>query len=93
MKVYLVGHSGPEHQWIEGVYKNKADALKAFEKIRLDLLEKAKSGLKWCKKEKTDGGWGAKMYKEIIKRLSEKNPDKINNYPQETPYIHEMELK
>ncbi len=33
------------------------------------------------------------MWNEIIKNLSCKNPEKIDNYPHETPYIHEWEIK
>jgi len=117
MKVFLVGHSGPEHQWVEGVYKNKEDALKVFEKIRLDLLANAKHMMEWSKEDAQEhlkkGTWfdgkpfddgnisyfkelanhGSEMYKEIIERLSEPDPDKIDNYPQETPFIKEEELK
>jgi len=116
-KIYLAGHSGPEHNYVEGAYRNYDDAHKSFEKLRLDLLRAAKEGLKWSIKDAKEslkrGKWfdgrkydkdsikyfkkiaahGSEMYKEIIKRLQEKDPKKIDNYPQETPYITEMELK
>ena len=88
--VYLVGHQGPEHDYVEGVYRNYEDALVTFEKIRLDLLKDAEKGLKYAQKESR---WSVGMYKEIIKKLGEKDPKKIDNYPQETPYIKEQELK
>lgn len=117
MKIYIVGHQGPEHQWVEGVYRNKDDALKAFEAIRLELLDKAKDMLEYTKRYAKEhlekGTWfdgkkfteeniayfkkeeenGGDIYLDIIKCLGEKDPDKIDNYPQETPYIREMELK
>ena len=115
--IYLVGHSGPEHQWVKGAYDSYDKALKVFQKIRLDLLDNAKSSLEWSKKDAKEhldkGVWydgekiseeslkhfkdtadkGSEMYIEIIERLSETDPDKIDNYPQETPYIHKEELK
>jgi hypothetical protein len=35
---------------------------------------------------------GEDMYLEMIKNLSEEDPEKIDNYPQETPYIKEQEV-
>jgi hypothetical protein len=35
---------------------------------------------------------GDDMYLEMIKNLSEEDPEKIDNYPQETPYIKEQEV-
>ena len=37
--------------------------------------------------------YGKDMWKEIIKNLSCKYPKKIDNYPQETPYIQEMKVE
>jgi len=115
--VYVVGNCGPEHDMLEGIYRNKEDALKAFEEIRVGLLEEAKHMLLWsiedAKEHLKKGEWfggkkfdegniayfkdiaenGSDMYKEIISRLSETDPAKIDNYPQETPYIHEEELQ
>jgi hypothetical protein len=36
---------------------------------------------------------GDDMYLEMIKKLSCKDPDKIDNYPHETPYIEKMEVE
>ena len=115
--VYVVGNSGPEHDILEGIYRNKEDALIAFEESRVSLLEEAKRLLLWsiedAKEHLKKGEWfdgkkfdedniahfkdiaenGSDMYKEIISRLSEIDPAKIDNYPQETPYIREEELK
>ena len=115
--VYVVGNCGPEHDTLEGIYRNKVDAMKAFEEIRLSLLEEAKHMLLWsiedAKEHLKKGEWfdgkkfdegniayfkdiaenGSDMYKEIISRLSETDPAKIDNYPQETPYIREEELQ
>lgn len=115
--VYLVGHSGPEDQWVEGVYDSYDKALKVFERVRLELLDDAKGMLEWSKKDAKEyldkGTWfdgekisediiahfkktaenGSDIFLDIIKRLSETDPKKIDNYPQETPFIQEEELK
>lgn len=87
MKVYLVGDHGPEHNFVISVHKTMGGALKAFQARRLKLLEEAKEGLK-----READGCMKEMYEEIVTKLSETNPDKIDNYPQETPYIREMDV-
>lgn len=84
MKVWLVGHEGPEHNFIMKICSSKKIALIEWNKLRLELLKRAKEGLKYCKK---GGGFGIEMYLEMIKNLKCTNPEKINNYPQETPFI------
>jgi len=36
---------------------------------------------------------GEDIYLEMIKNLSCEDPEKVNNYPQDTPYIKEQEVK
>ena len=86
MKVYIVGDNGPEHNSISSIHKTYKGALKAWGKLRLELLEDAKSSLSKAK-DMDD------IYKRIVKNLSCKDPDKIDNYPHETPYIREYEVK
>ncbi|MFA4819745.1 MAG: hypothetical protein WC613_02180 [Candidatus Aenigmatarchaeota archaeon] len=86
MKIYIVGDHGPEHNSIHSVHKTREGALKAWNRRRLYLLREARQFLKGSK-------YGKDMWKEIIKNLSCKDPKKIDNYPQETPYIQEMEVK
>jgi acyl-CoA reductase-like NAD-dependent aldehyde dehydrogenase len=88
LKVYLVGDHGPEHSHVISVHKTKEGALKAFQARRMELLEEAKERLK-----QGDSDWAKEMFKETVKNLSEKNPDKIDNGAQETPFIRKMELK
>lgn len=87
MKVYIVGDCGPEHNSIMSVHKSYNNALKVWNKLRLELLNRAKSSLKNRDKDSED------MYKEMVKNLSCKDPKKIDNYPHETPYINEYKLK
>lgn len=116
--VYLVGHSGPEHDFVMGVHKSYNGAFKAWNKLRLDLLEEAKRGLKYSKEDAKrslkKGKWndedkpfskettdyfkkiadnGNSMYLEMIEKLSCEDPKKIDNYPQDTPYVREQEIE
>ncbi len=87
MKIYVVGDCGPEHNSVFSVHKTYSGALKAWNKLRLELLNKAKHNL-----EKSDK-YSKSMYKTMVKNLSCKNPGKIDNYPHETPYIWDYMLK
>lgn len=84
MKVYLVGDHGPEHNSIRSIHKTRQGALKAWNELRLELLENAKSFLKEEPNEE--------MWQRIVKNLECEEPDKMDNYPHETPYIQEMEV-
>ena len=87
MKIYIVGDSGPEHNSIFSIHETYKGALKSWNKLRIDLLNKAKYSLKKNHK------WSRDMYMEMIKNLSCTDPEKIDNYPQETPYIREYKLE
>lgn len=86
MKLYVVGDYGPEHNSIGSIHKTYKGAFKAWNKLRLGLLRHAKSFLKGNETDRD-------MFEEMVKKLSCRDPKKIDNYPQETPYIHEYELK
>jgi hypothetical protein len=106
MKVYLVGDYGPEHDSLEGIYKDKKKALQVFQEHRLTLLKNAQRGLQYSKdnakeylqKREESEYWkkiaeeGDEMYLCMIKNLQEEDPVKIDNYPHETPYLKEMEV-
>ena len=77
--VYLVGDHGPEHNSIHSIHKTYKEARKAWNNLRLDLLEEMESFLK---KDQTNEMWQC-----IVKNLSCEDPENIDNYPQETPYI------
>lgn len=87
-KVFIVGDSGPEHNSIRSVHLTRAGALAAWNELRLELLRNAKSFLE---SDKDTGD--SDMWQAMIKNLSCEDPDKIDNYPGETPYIRECEVK
>jgi hypothetical protein len=86
MKVYVVGDCGPEHDSLRSIHKTRKGALKAWNELRLELLGKVKSSLK-------DEKSGNEMWERIIKNLSCKDPEKIDNYPHETPYVQEYSVE
>jgi hypothetical protein len=86
MKVYLVGHDGPEHNSVESVHKSYSGAFKSWNKLRIELLDRAKYYLK-------EATYGKEMWERIVRGLSCEDPKKIDNYPHETPYIIEYEVE
>jgi hypothetical protein len=94
MKIYLVGERYAEGDYIDSVYKTYEGAKKEWNKKRLKMLRERQSTLK---RQKV--GVGSKcidsyirLLEEIIKKLKEKDPAKIDCWPHCTPYIQEMEL-
>ena len=86
MKVYIVGDCGAEHNSVYTLHKTYEGALKAWNKLRLELLESAKSHLK------NDKAADKEMWQRIVNNLSCKDPKEIDNHPHETPYIRECML-
>lgn len=90
MKIYIVGDDGPEHNSIHSVHRTYEGALKVWNDLRLDLLERAKSSLKSSLKRDSSS---REMWQRMANHLSCEDPKKIDNYPHETPYIREYEVK
>ncbi len=86
MKIFIVGDCGPEHNSIKSVHKTYKGAFKAWNDLRLYLLQQVQHFSKNDKEDK-------EMWEKIIKNLSCEDPEKIDNYPHETPYISEYEVK
>lgn len=86
MIVYVVGDHGPEHNSIRSVHRTYEGAFKEWNKLRIELLREAQSLLK---KEDTC----IDIWKRMVKNLQCKDPKKIDNFPQETPYIKEWAVE
>jgi len=89
--VYLVGHCGPEHDVLMAITFRKSKALKLFTELRMDLLEDNMERYVYWEKEGNSVG-ALEMYKDIIQSLKEPDPEKIDSYPHETPYIRTMRI-
>jgi len=89
MKVYTVGDDGPEHNNVISLHKTYDGAFQAWNERRQELLKEARSSLRRCKKR---GKHWRDIWEPMVKSLSCKDPEKIDNYPHETPYIREMEI-
>jgi hypothetical protein len=88
-KVWLVGTCDVEFTVTRYVCNTKEKALERWEELRLELIKGAKEGLEFCKME----GYSIGIYERIIDNLIATNdPEKMDNYPQERPFIYEMEL-
>jgi hypothetical protein len=93
-KVWLVGTCDVEFTDTRYVCIMKEKALLRWEELRLELIDRIKDQMNYFKKENNtewmfdeDG-----MYNRILKNLAETDPKKMDNYPQERPFIYEMEL-
>ena len=91
MKVYVVGQKGVDHNMLKSIHKTYEGALKACNKLRIDLLKDAKNILKRYESDKDE--WHKEMYQKMVKNLSCKDSEKIDNGPHETPYILEWDLE
>ena len=91
MKVYLVGTSDAASESVEHVCISKITAEKFWEEIRQELIQEAKKMLEYERANKCEGG--AQIQERILKNLSEVNPDLMENYPHDEPFIREMETE
>ncbi|MCK4555741.1 MAG: hypothetical protein KAT83_03980, partial [Candidatus Aenigmarchaeota archaeon] len=83
----LIGDNGPEHDSVRSIHKTRAGALKAWNELRLELLEDAKEFLK------NETCTLKELWLKMIKNLECEDPDTIDNYPHETPYIQEWDVE
>ena len=85
MKVYLVGSSDCESTDTKYVCLTKATALKRWKEIRQELIERNKELLEEYPEDVVS--------LRIRDNLQETDPEKMDNYPQEEPFINEMETE
>ncbi|MEK6909170.1 MAG: hypothetical protein AABX23_03910 [Nanoarchaeota archaeon] len=89
-KVFIIGDYGPEHYSIESVHKTKEGALKAWNKHRLEMLNDKKESLEGNKTWINETG---EMYEEMIKNLSNENPETMDNGVHDTPFLEEHKVE
>ena len=85
MKVYLVGEQDAESHSVLYVCKRKKTALKLWNEIRKDIIADEKNLWKTERDKKL-------MLEPQLKNLSETDPDKLDNYPHNEPFIEEFEV-
>ena len=86
MKVFVVGDDGPEHNSVRAVHKTYRGAFNAWNSLRISLLETAQAFLEKQADHRD-------LWSHAILNLSCQDPEKIDNYPHETPYIKIYELE
>jgi len=82
-RLFLVGKRNAESTFPICVCSNWNTALKEFEGVRKTLLKEAKERKTWNKEH----GFSIIIEDLEIEKLKEKNPEKINNYPNWEPFI------
>lgn len=91
MKVFVVGISDAEANIIISIHETYEGALKIWNNERLRLLKEVKR-LKSFYITRGHSHDYDNTWNEDIKNLQCEDPSKINNYPQDTPYIREYEV-
>lgn len=93
--IYIIGDYGPEHYMIYKIVDSYEKALQYFQEHRMALLNKVIAMRDYWEKVngKQSGYSSLDMYNEMIENLTNENPETIENYPQETPFIHKYELE
>ena len=86
--VYIVGIESPDSGGVSSAHKTLQGALKSWNKLRKELLNKAKYYLKNSNSKDSKD-----MFGEIVKNLSCEDYKLIDNYPHETPCIREYKLR
>lgn len=85
MKIYLVGSRDCESTDTRYACLTKATALKRWEEIRQESSERNKELLKEYPEDVVS--------LRIRDNLKETDPEKMDNYPQEEPFINEYEVE
>jgi len=91
MKVWLVGTNDVEMTHIQHVCLSEKTALKRWNELRQDLIKDCQGQIDYMNEKKETIGIG--KYERMIKRLSEIDPKTLDNYPNEEPFIDEMECE
>jgi hypothetical protein len=91
MKVWLVGTCDVEMTYVQHVCLSEKTALKRWNELRQNLIKEYQGQIDYMNEKKETIGIG--KYERMIKRLSETDPKTLDNYPQEEPFITEMETE
>ena len=83
-KIYLVGITSADESGIYHACKTRKTALKRWNEIRLRLLKENDSAYGYLNDE---------LYRRIKNNLIETDPDKMDNYPHDEPFIQEIDLE
>ena len=83
-RIELLEHTKHMDEWSKQDAKRMLDEGKNFQGQPWDA-----NMIKYLE-NKSKSGEG--MYKEMIKKLSEEDPEKMDNFPHDTPYLREEEV-
>lgn len=92
MKVWLVGTCDCEETHVAHVCLSEETAMKRWEELRRELIDDNERMINYHK-EQNDEPWMYAINERMIQNLSETDPTKMDNYPQEEPFIRETETE
>lgn len=90
--IFVVEVCDAEATSIVSIHKTYEGALKSWNKKREELLKDFKRMKFW----QVSRGWTHEYdsdYNKLIENLSCENPEEIDNYPHDTPYIRKFNLE
>jgi len=90
--VFVVGRGDCESFCIVSIHRTREKALAVWNEQRLELLQKAREMLEWCKFERKPES-STQMYEREIRNLEETDPEKMDNYPHDCVSLLEYELE
>jgi len=93
MKIWIVGICNAETAVPEYACISKETALKRWEQIRLEIIKDCKEEYESYKAYRKQEPLASNLYERMLKNLEETDPDKMDNFPQDEPYIMEMDLE
>jgi len=82
--VYLVGTATCDGNSVKSIHKTYEGALNAWNSEKLRLIAGHRTMI--------EHGYDNDRYSEMIKNLENEDPETIDNYPHETPYIDKFTL-
>jgi hypothetical protein len=93
MNVWIVGICNAETSVPEHICQSKETALKRWDETRLEIIKDCEEDLASYNAYKGSNKSTINIYERMLKNLQETDPDKMDNFPQDEPYMMEMELE
>lgn len=93
IKVWVVGIRDVESNTILHVCSSKEKALERWDKIRKEIIEQTEDNLKYHKSKSDIPDHYIEMLERCISNLQVTDPLKMDNFPHDEPFMHEMELE
>lgn len=90
--IWLVGTSDVESNVVRYVCTTKEKALQRWEELRQELIQLELELIERSKENGESDSYNAISYRILENLRKYTTPEEMDNYPQEQPYVHQMEL-